>query len=154
MVFAKTVHSVQQNKDSDVVFTAVKYFFVNSITLIIYYNRSAVAEIGDRLATIDMGRKVVDCCASSNRLVTIHQRCRQTEHRSRSGGRTVTFNGRPKSQNSCVLLYWQRYSTALEQWASAKLCAILQGMELQNFRRGRYLYSAGRRPSRGHRLAF
>jgi len=30
---------------------------------------------------------------------------------------------------------------------SAKLCGVLQGMELRNFRRGRHLYSAGR-PSR------
>ena len=30
---------------------------------------------------------------------------------------------------------------------SAKLCGMVQGMELQNFRRGRHLYSAGR-PSR------
>ena len=30
---------------------------------------------------------------------------------------------------------------------SAKLCGLVQGMELQNFRRGRHLYSAGR-PSR------
>ena len=25
----------------------------------------------------------------------------------------------------CVLLYWQRYCTALEQWASAKLCGVV-----------------------------
>jgi len=30
---------------------------------------------------------------------------------------------------------------------SAKLCGVVQGMELRNFRRGRHLYSAGR-PSR------
>jgi len=41
----------------------------------------------------------------------------------------------------------QRYCTALEQRPSAKLCGVVQGMELQNFRRGRHLYSAGR-PSR------
>jgi len=35
---------------------------------------------------------------------------------------------------SCVLLYWQRYCTALEQWLSAKFCGV---------RRGRHLYSAG-----------
>ena len=45
---------------------------------------------------------------------------------------------------SCVLLYWQRYCTALEQQASAKICGMLQGMELRNFRRGCHLYSAGR----------
>jgi len=39
------------------------------------------------------------------------------------------------------------YCTALQQRASAKLCGVVQGMELPNFRRGRHLYSAGR-PSR------
>jgi len=48
---------------------------------------------------------------------------------------------------SCLLLYWQRYCTALQQRASAKLCSVVEGMELQNFCRGRHLYSAGR-PSR------
>ena len=47
----------------------------------------------------------------------------------------------------CVLLYWQRYCTALEQRALAKICGMLQGMELRNFRRRRHLYSAWR-PSR------
>jgi len=51
------------------------------------------------------------------------------------------------TSKSCVLLYWQRYCTALQQRASAKLCGRVQGMELSNFRRGRHLYSAGR-PSR------
>ena len=54
------------------------------------------------------------------------------------------FTLRPKS---CVLLYWQHYCMALQQWASAKLCGVVQGMELQNFHRGRHLYLAGR-PSR------
>jgi len=54
------------------------------------------------------------------------------------------FTLRPKS---CVLLYWQRYCTALEQLASAKICGVLQGMELRNCCRGCHLYSAGR-PSR------
>jgi len=54
------------------------------------------------------------------------------------------FTLRPKS---CVLLLWQHYCTALEQWASAKHCGVVQGMELRNFRRGRQLYSAGQ-PSR------
>jgi len=44
---------------------------------------------------------------------------------------------------SCVLLYWQRYCTALQQRASAKLCGMVQGIELRSFRRGRYLYLAG-----------
>ena len=34
-----------------------------------------------------------------------------------------------------------------QQRASAKLCSVIQGMELRNFRRRRHLYSAGR-PSR------
>ena len=33
--------------------------------------------------------------------------------------------------------------TALQQRASAKLCGVVQGMELWYFRRGRHLYSAG-----------
>jgi len=48
---------------------------------------------------------------------------------------------------SCVLLYWQRYCTALQQRAWAKLYGVVQGMELRNFRRRRHLYSA-ERPSR------
>jgi len=44
---------------------------------------------------------------------------------------------------SCVLLYWQRYFTALQQQASAKLCGVVQGIELRNFRRMRHLYLAG-----------
>jgi len=42
---------------------------------------------------------------------------------------------------------WQRYCTALQQRASAKLCGVVQGMKSRNFRRGRHLYSTGR-PSR------
>jgi len=45
---------------------------------------------------------------------------------------------------SWVLVYWQRYCTAHQQRASAKLCGVVQGMELQNFYRGRHLHSAGR----------
>jgi len=41
------------------------------------------------------------------------------------------------ASKSCVLLYCQRYYTALEQWASAKLCGVQQGV----------IYSA-ERPSR------
>jgi len=44
---------------------------------------------------------------------------------------------------SCVLLYWQRYCTALQQRALAKLCGVVQGMKLRNFHRGCHLYSAG-----------
>jgi len=43
----------------------------------------------------------------------------------------------------CFILYWQRYCTTLEQWASAKVSGMVQGMELRNFCRGRHLYSAG-----------
>jgi len=42
------------------------------------------------------------------------------------------------SSKSCTLLYWQRYCTALEQWAWANFAALSTG---------RHLYSAGR-PSR------
>jgi len=48
------------------------------------------------------------------------------------------------------------FCTALQQRASAKLRGVVQGMELQNFRRGRHLYWAGR-PSRwasAHILVF
>jgi len=45
------------------------------------------------------------------------------------------------TSKSCILLYWQRYYTALQQRASAKLRGVVQGMELRNFRRGRHLYS-------------
>jgi len=54
---------------------------------------------------------------------------------------------------SFVLLYWQRYCTALQ---SAKLCGVVQEMELRKFRRRRHLYLAGR-PSRwalAHILVF
>ena len=47
---------------------------------------------------------------------------------------------------SLAFSYRQRYCPALQQRASAKLCGVVQGMELPNFRRGRHLYSA-RRPS-------
>jgi len=52
------------------------------------------------------------------------------------------------TSKSCVL-YWQRYCMALQQRASAKLCGVVQGVELLNFHRGRRLYSSGQ-PSRGH----
>jgi len=48
------------------------------------------------------------------------------------------------ASKSCVLLYWQRYCTALQQQASAKLPGMVQAMELRNFRRGGHWYSAGR----------
>ena len=55
-------------------------------------------------------------------------------------------------QNSlCVQVLRSRILTALLHGtpaaASAKLCSVVQGMELRNFRRKRHLYSAGR-PSR------
>ena len=45
---------------------------------------------------------------------------------------------------SCVLLYWRSHCTTLQQQTSAKLCSVVQGMELGNFRRGCHLYSPGR----------
>ena len=51
------------------------------------------------------------------------------------------------TSKSWVLIYWQRYCTALQQLASAKLCDVVQVTELPNFSRRRHLYSAGR-PSR------
>ena len=47
------------------------------------------------------------------------------------------------ASNSCVLLYWQPYCTALKQWASAKVCGIVQGIELRSCCRWRRLYLAG-----------
>jgi len=44
---------------------------------------------------------------------------------------------------SCVLLYFQRYCTALEQWASAKLCGVVSSRDraaiLFNIRRSNCL---------------
>jgi len=53
-------------------------------------------------------------------------------------------------------IYWQRYCTALQQRASAKLCSVVQGVELRNFRRGRHLYSVGWPPrwASAHILGF
>jgi len=50
------------------------------------------------------------------------------------------------TSKSCVLLYWQHYCTALQQRASAKLCSMVQGMELWNFCRGwhHHVYPAAR----------
>jgi len=49
------------------------------------------------------------------------------------------------ASKSCVLLYWQCYCMALQQRASAKLCGMVQGMELRNFLRRRH---SAERPSR------
>jgi len=38
------------------------------------------------------------------------------------------------ASKSFVLLYWQRYCTALEHYTSGKLCGVGQGKELRNFR--------------------
>jgi len=47
-----------------------------------------------------------------------------------------------------LLTAWHiSYCMALEEWASVKVCGMIQEMELRNFRRGRHLYSVGR-PSR------
>jgi len=40
------------------------------------------------------------------------------------------------ASKSCVLMYWQRYCTALQQRAWAKLCGVVHGMDLPNFDRG------------------
>jgi len=56
---------------------------------------------------------------------------------------------------SCVLLYIGSVTArhALQQWASAKLCGAVQGMELQNFRRGcLYIRLGGHHV--GHRPTF
>jgi len=37
------------------------------------------------------------------------------------------------ASKSCVLTYWQRYCTTLQQCSSAKLYGVVQGMELRNF---------------------
>jgi len=50
-------------------------------------------------------------------------------------------------QNSLCIQVLPCPILALEQWTWAKLCGMVQGTELRNFRRGRHLYSAGR-PSR------
>ena len=55
--------------------------------------------------------------------------------------------GGPLTEFSQVQNSLARYCAALEQWASAKLCGVVQGMESRSFCRGRHLYSAGR-PSR------
>jgi len=57
------------------------------------------------------------------------------------------------TSKSCVLLYCQRYCTALQQRASAKVGGVIHGMELRNFRRWRHLFSAAR-PWRWHRPTF
>ena len=57
------------------------------------------------------------------------------------------------TSKSCVLLYWQHYCTALQQRASAKLCGVVQGMELRNFHRGAtYIRQGGHHV--GHRPTF
>jgi len=48
------------------------------------------------------------------------------------------------TSKSCVLLYIGSVRTTLQQRESAKLCGVLQGIELQNFRRGRHLHLVGR----------
>ena len=51
------------------------------------------------------------------------------------------------ASKSCIFPYWQRFLHGTRAAESAKLCGVVLGMELRNFRRGRHLYSAGR-PSR------
>jgi len=101
---------------------------------------STVAEMGDRLAIIGMGRKVRGCCAPflgvagtpsytvspghldpSNCLAAMHHRYRQdrqTGQRSRSIGRTVTCNGRPK------ILLMSFYSPQMVATVNTTKCTI------------------------------
>ena len=44
------------------------------------------------------------------------------------------FGGTCHLTEFCVLLFWQCYCTVLEHWVSAKLCGMVQKMELWNFR--------------------
>ena len=54
---------------------------------------------------------------------------------------------------SCVLLYWKYYWMALEQWASAKLCGVVRGMELGTLAEGAtYIRQGGHHV--GHRPTF
>jgi len=56
------------------------------------------------------------------------------------------------ASKSCTLLYWQHYCMALQQWAWAKLCGVVQGMELRNFRRGRHMAGQPSRWASAHIL--
>jgi len=57
------------------------------------------------------------------------------------------------TSKSCVLLYWHRYCTALQQHSSAKRCGVVQGMELRTFAEGAtYIRMGG--PHIGHRPTF
>ena len=60
------------------------------------------------------------------------------------------------SKSCVIILYWQRYCMALEQWVSAKLWGVVQGMQLMNFSGRCNLYSAGRPPrwASAHILVF
>ena len=42
------------------------------------------------------------------------------------------------ASRSCVLLFWQHYCVALEQWASAKLCDVVQGINYETFALGHF----------------
>jgi len=53
----------------------------------------------------------------------------------------------------CIRLYWLRYCMALQQQASAKLCGVVQGMELRTFSEGAiYIWQGGHHV--GHRPPF
>jgi len=57
------------------------------------------------------------------------------------------------ASKSCVLVYWKHYCTALQQRASAKLCGMVQGMELGTFAEGAtYIRLGGHHV--GHRPTF
>ena len=65
-------------------------------------------------------------------LAALLQRRRSPE----TNQRNVATCKMPGTSNSCVLLRWQHYCTALQQRASAKLCSVVQGMELRTFAEG------------------
>jgi len=59
------------------------------------------------------------------------------------------------TSKSCFVLYWQRYCTALQQRASAKLCVVVQGYgitELSQRPGATYIRLGGHHV--GHRLTF
>jgi len=58
------------------------------------------------------------------------------------------------TSKSCVLVYWHRYCMALQQRALAKLCGMVQGMELGNFCREGVTYIRQGGHHVGHRPTF
>jgi len=60
-----------------------------------------------------------------------------------NGGQPNFARSLVSSWAGTLYIYIFGYCMALQQRASAKLCGVVQGMELRNFRRGRHLYSSG-----------